>query len=107
DVVTAVVFLRRRARDEAHAGAAWLSLRPVATVDGEVLVNEYFATHPEMIIGELRRVNGQYGADDLDVVADPHKTMAPAVAAIVSLATERGLIYQPSTDAAPVATRFV
>jgi len=70
-----IVFLRKRAPDEAHAGAAWLSLRPVATVDGEVLVNEYFATRPEMIIGELRR-SRPVGADDLDVVADPDKTMA-------------------------------
>jgi N12 class adenine-specific DNA methylase len=98
DVVTDVVFLRKRAPGEAHAGAAWLSLRPVATVDGEVLVNEYFATHPEMIIGELRRVNGQYGADDLDVVADPDKTMAPAVAAIVSRSAEAGRMYEPMTE---------
>ena len=90
-----------------RAGAPWLSLRPVATVDGEVLVNEYFATHPEMIIGELRRVNGQYGADDLDVVADPDKTMAPAVAAIVSRSAEAGRTYEPRTEPTPATSLFV
>ena len=107
DVVTDVVFLRKRAPGEAHAGAPWLSLRPVATVDGEVLVNEYFATHPEMIIGELRRVNGQYGADDLDVVADPDKAIAPAVAAIVSRSAEAGRTYKPRIAPAPAPSLFV
>ena len=51
-----------------------------------------------MILGELRRVNGQYGADDLDVIADPDKTIAPAMAAIVSRAKDAGLIYQPRSE---------
>ena len=74
------------------------SLAPVATVDGEVAVNEYFATHPEMILGELRRVNGQYGADDIDVIADPAKTIAPAMAAIVARARDGGLTYEPRPE---------
>ena len=98
DVVTDVVILRKRSPGEVRAGESWLSLRPVATVDGEVAVNEYFAAHPEMILGELRRVNGQYGADDLDVVADPNKTIAPAMAGIVSRAKDAGLTYQPRSE---------
>jgi SAM-dependent methyltransferase len=107
DVVTDVVFLRKRSPGQPRAGEAWLSLRPVATVDGEVLVNEYFAERPEMIVGELRRVNGQYGVDDLDVVANPDKTMAPAVAAIVSRSAEAGRMYEPRTEPTPVASRFI
>jgi N12 class adenine-specific DNA methylase len=107
DVVTDVVFLRKRSPGQPRAGEAWLSLRPVATVDGEVLVNEYFAERPEMIVGDLRRVNGQYGVDDLDVVANPDKTMAPAVAAIVSRSAEAGRMYEPRTEPTPVASRFI
>ncbi len=103
DVVTDVVILRKRSPGEVRAGESWLSLRPVATVDGEVAVNEYFAAHPEMILGELRRVNGQYGADDLDVVADPNKTIAPSMAGIVSRAKDTGLTYQPRSEPAPAA----
>ena len=98
DVVTDIVFLRKRASGAAPSGGRWLSLSPVTTVDGEVTVNEYFTTHPEMILGELRRVNGQYGADDLDVIADPEKTVAPAMAAIVTRARDTGLTYQPRSE---------
>ena len=77
------------------------SLAPVATVDGEVVINEYFAAHPEMILGELRRVNGQYGVDDLDVVADPAKTIAPALASITTSAKAAGLTYQPKSEPTP------
>ena len=102
-----VVFLRKRAPDEAHAGVSWLSLRPVTTVDGEVVVDEYFATPPEMILGELRRVNGQYGAEDLDVVAGPDKTMAPAVAAIVSRSADASRMFEPRTAPTPATSLFV
>ncbi|MHB8431583.1 MAG: helicase-related protein, partial [Acidimicrobiales bacterium] len=60
-------------------------------------VNEYFAAHPEMILGELRRVNGQYGEHDIDVMADPAKTIGPAITTLVAGAVERGLTYQPGT----------
>ena len=102
DVVTDIVLLRKRGPGAAPAGERWLSLGPVATVDGDVVVNEYFATNPEMILGELRRVNGQYGADDIDVIADPAKTIAPAMASIVALARESGLTYEPRPEPTPI-----
>src|SRR5664280_1204982 len=64
--------------------------------------NEYFATHPEMILGELRQVNGQYGATDLDVIADPERTIAPAIAAIVTLARDTSLTYQARSAPVPI-----
>ena len=98
DVVTDVVILRRRLPGQAHSGESWLHLAPVATVDGEVVINEYFAAHPEKILGELRRVNGQYGVDDLDVVADPAKSIAPALASITTSAKAAGLTFQPKSE---------
>src|SRR5664280_181171 len=103
DVVTDVVILRKRSPGDARTGESWLSLNPVTTVDGEVAINEYFANHPEMILGELRRVNGQYGATDLDVIADPERTIAPAMAAIVSRAKDAGLTYLPRSVPVPAA----
>ena len=97
DVVTDIVILRRRPPGEPQAGERWTALASVPTVDGDVLVNEYFAAHREMILGELRAVNGQYGPGDLDVTADPDKTLGPALAALVSHATESRLTYQPLT----------
>jgi N12 class adenine-specific DNA methylase len=102
DVVTDVVILRKRSPGDDRTGEQWLSLSPVTTVDGEIAINEYFATHPEMILGELRRVNGQYGATDLDVIADPERTIAPAMAAIVALARDTGLTYQARSAPVPI-----
>ncbi|WP_198292120.1 PLxRFG domain-containing protein [Janthinobacterium sp. CG3] len=53
-VVTDVIFLRKRQVGEAPAGAAWGGLQTVDTVDGPVVVNEYFAKHPEMVLGQQR-----------------------------------------------------
>jgi len=100
DVVTDIVVLRKRIPGEEHRGEAWMTLAPIATVDGDVEINEYFASHPEMILGELKRVNGQYRADDIDVIADPEKTLAPAMAAIAVQAQAAGLCYLPPVQQA-------
>ena len=97
DVVCDILVLSKRLPGAEVRGESWMSLAPVVTVDGEVVVNEYFATHPEMILGELRRVNGQYGEHDIDVIADPGKTIEAAITTLVAGAVERGLTYQPGT----------
>ena len=95
DVVCDILVLSKRLPGAEVRGESWMSLAPVVTVDGEVVVNEYFATHSEMILGELRRVNGQYGEHDIDVIADPGKTIEAAITRLVAGAVERGLTYQP------------
>ena len=70
EVVVDVLVFQRRADGEAPAGAAWIDLAPVenAAADEEgdeadipstagILVNRYFAEHPEMVLGDhaLRR----------------------------------------------------
>jgi N12 class adenine-specific DNA methylase len=97
DVVCDILVLSKRLPGAEVRGESWMSLAPVVTADGEVAVNEYFATHPEMILGELRRVNGQYGEHDIDVIADPGKTIEAAITTLVAGAVERGLTYQPGT----------
>ena len=99
DVVCDILVLSSGSLVQRFEVESWMSLAPVVTVDGEVVVNEYFATHPEMILGELRRVNGQYGEHDIDVIADPGKTIEAAITMLVAGAVERGLTYQ--SGAAP------
>ncbi|MET3135625.1 tRNA1(Val) A37 N6-methylase TrmN6, partial [Oxalobacteraceae bacterium GrIS 1.11] len=53
-VVTDVIFLRKRIAGEAPGGAAWAGVQTVDTKDGPVVVNEYFAKHPEMVLGQQR-----------------------------------------------------
>ena len=53
-VVTDVIFLRKRKDGEAPAGQAWAKVATIDTVDGPVVVNEYFANNPEMVLGQNR-----------------------------------------------------
>ena len=63
EVVTDVLFLRKRQSGEAAGGEAWLGRAEVKTPEGPALVNEYFARHPKMVLGEhslqgsMRRAN--------------------------------------------------
>ena len=63
EVVTDVLFLRKRQSGAAAGGEAWLGRAEVKTPEGPALVNEYFARHPEMVLGEhslqgsMRRAN--------------------------------------------------
>jgi N12 class adenine-specific DNA methylase/GGDEF domain-containing protein len=79
-VVTDVLFLRKRAKDEAPAGYGWQGVATVETKDGPVVINEYFAAHPAMVLGENRisgnrdeqgrRINANgYGGDAYTVVS--------------------------------------
>jgi N12 class adenine-specific DNA methylase/tRNA1(Val) A37 N6-methylase TrmN6 len=61
-VVTDVIFLRKRADGEAPAGQAWANVASVDTKDGVVVVNEYFANHPDMVLGQ-NRISGN--VDDI------------------------------------------
>lgn len=69
DVVTDVLFLRKRLPGEAAAGAAWANLAEVESRDkdgkleGTLQVNEYFAAHPEMVLGQTR-IGGTGAVDD-------------------------------------------
>jgi N12 class adenine-specific DNA methylase len=56
-VVTDVLFLRKRAPGQEPAGPAWTGVQTIDTKDGPVVVNEYFAANPGMVLGE-QRING-------------------------------------------------
>ena len=60
EVTTDILFLQKRSRDSAP-GENWTELRAIETPDGPVHVNEYFARHPDMMLGTMRLGSGQYG----------------------------------------------
>jgi N12 class adenine-specific DNA methylase len=62
-VTADILFLRRREATTCSAGHAWESLRSVETNDGPAFINEYFAAHPEMMLGQPSLENGQYGRE--------------------------------------------
>lgn len=60
EVVTDVIFMRKRLPGESPAGEAWQGLASVDTPEGAANVNEYFAAHPEMVLGEHRLTGTMY-----------------------------------------------
>lgn len=53
EVTTDVIFLRKRLDGESSSGPAWQNLKPVAGREHTYRVNEYYAEHPDMMLGEL------------------------------------------------------
>lgn len=101
DVITDVVVLRRRYPAAVSAGPAWQSIATVDTPDGPTNINEYFAAHPDMVAGDLRRSGGQYHAEDLNVVANSAKPIAEAFARIAERAAAQNLTYSPAPRRTP------
>ena len=64
DVVTDIVFLRKRAPGQAaqHADPEWLDTAPLAIEGAEVAINRYFHHHPEMVLGEWSRKDRLHAA---------------------------------------------
>ena len=59
EVTTDILFLKKRAPGE-PSGESWLHLEPVDTPDGVIHVNEYFARHPEMMLGKMKLEGTMY-----------------------------------------------
>lgn len=65
EVVTDIIFLRKRLPGEESGGEDWMKLEEIQapTEDGEskpVLVNEYFVRNPEMVLGEHQLIGNRY-----------------------------------------------
>jgi N12 class adenine-specific DNA methylase len=60
EVTTDILFLQKRAPGVAPRGEAWRDLSSIDTPDGAVFVNEYFARHPEMMLGAMRLEGSMY-----------------------------------------------
>ena len=64
-VTTDILFLRKKIPGEApYPGADWMKLKEIQTPEGPVAINEYFADHPEMMLGEMRLLGSQYRANE-------------------------------------------
>jgi N12 class adenine-specific DNA methylase len=58
EVTTDILFLRKRAPEQPATGESWATLEPVGEQDIEV--NEYFARHPEMMLGTMDLTGTMY-----------------------------------------------
>jgi N12 class adenine-specific DNA methylase len=62
EVTADILFLQKRTHERPSQGESWLDLMSVETADGPVLINEYFARHPEMMLGRMGMESRQYGS---------------------------------------------
>lgn len=61
EVVTDVLFLRKKVPGEQSQGQLWDNVAPVNTPEGEFPINEYFVAHPEMVLGQHSGKGKMYG----------------------------------------------
>lgn len=72
EVVTDVIFLRKKVPGEVFAQAqAWMKTDTVTTPDGPALINEYFVSHPEMVLGTHALKGSMYKANEYTVLPLP------------------------------------
>ena len=70
-VTTDILFLRKKIPGEAtFPGSAWENLKEVQTPEGPVQINEYFADHPEMMLGEMRLLGTQWRDNEPVLIGD-------------------------------------
>ncbi|NGO40665.1 DEAD/DEAH box helicase family protein [Streptomyces ureilyticus] len=109
DVVTDVLFLRRRMEGEEPGDPTWLtaSKRVLPGHDNELAVNTYFDAHPEYVLGELRAGSREWGPE-VTVVGrtdqSPAEGLAAAAAAIGVEAEAAGLTAAADQRTEPVQT---
>ena len=86
EVTTDILFLQKRAPGSPASGEAWQELTAIDTPDGAIFVNEYFARHPEMMLGEMRLESSLYRAREPALAGDlTPERLTGAVAALPAL----------------------
>lgn len=75
EVVTDIVFLRKKPLDRAAeapewADERWLGASDAALEGGEIRLNDYFQAHPERVLGRMSVGQGMYHNQDLRVRSD-------------------------------------
>ena len=84
EVTTDIVFLRRLASGEQPNGPAWLNLAEHVNSRGELFrINEYFAAHPHMMLGEMAFAGTMYRSNEPALVPD-RRDLASAVAEAIA-----------------------
>jgi len=104
EVVTDVLFLQKRGDGIPDNGVKWLGTAEVTTPQGPAQVNEYFAAHPEMVLGAHALTGSMYRANEYTVTPEPGVDMDQAFAKAIANLPEG--VYQPGAKN-PAASKAV
>ena len=86
EVTTDIVMLRKRLPGELPNGSVWKELVEISDSAGETIpVNEYFAAHPEMMLGEMRPEGKMYARSEPTLIPNqrPLAEQLPEVIALL------------------------
>jgi hypothetical protein len=73
EVTTDIVMLRKRLAGESPSGPAWRVISPEINAANEnIVINDYFAAHPEMILGQMRLQGRMYKQGEPTCVSNGH-----------------------------------
>ena len=96
EVTTDIVMLRKLRVGEAIRGPAWKTATDFANDRQEKFsINEYFATHPEMMLGQMRLARGMY-RDGEPVLVPDDRELGEALAQAVARLPQN--IYEAQTQ---------
>ena len=84
EVTTDIIVLRKR-DGSAFPSVPWLNAREIDVGKGETTgVNEYFARHPEMMLGDMRLEGSLYGANEAALIAPKGQNLEQSLKDVVS-----------------------
>ncbi len=93
EVTTDLVMLRKRLSGESPSGPAWTeSVLYRNSKNEEMLLNEYYHTHPNMMLGRMELHQGLYGRNEATLISDGRDLSLSLDAVIERLPQS---IYQP------------
>jgi len=96
-VVTDILLFRRRAAGQPYAGEPMLNLQEKQIAYRQFEINQYFAAHPEHILGTERlNDNGRYGATEYRVIENTAEGEAALPALLRAIETLPSNLYTPA-----------
>jgi N12 class adenine-specific DNA methylase len=104
EVVTDILFFRKKVEGSNIEGFAWNELKEIQTPEGPAKINEYYADHPEMILGTSSLKGTMYGANQYTVLPREGNIDEQFAAALENLP---GYIYSPASKPAEVVKEAV
>lgn len=105
EVVTDVIFLRKKVPGEAQFAdaRAWTGVQEIQTKEGQAIINEYFAAHPEMVLGTHSLQGSMYSKNEYTVLPNKETDIeAQFAAAVENLPAD---IYKPVRGSAAEAAK--
>ncbi|MBP8291321.1 MAG: DEAD/DEAH box helicase family protein, partial [Caldilineaceae bacterium] len=98
EVVTDVLFLRKRLPGEAPGGAAWVNTPDLLIDKTKTPVNEYFHANPGNVLGTHSTKGTMYAKDTYTVAPLPDADISDQIAAVVATLPENIISPRSASD---------